>query len=460
MVLFEQPEKTTRVSIAKQIKRYFAIDLNGDGRLDLACPHIIGLVSVYINTSPPEGRPLSFEEHELWIGDSFSTVLLKDVDNDGLKDLIAADQDDDLIRVGRNLGDGTAYDWSTIPTCNHPQRLRSGDFDGDGNTDLVYPCQYDENLQVLLGDGQGGFAGPVSFPVLGGWAIDMEARDLDLDGDLDFVITNELSEELMVMRNDGPGLPIEDQFTLTCTVPMTANFGIAVEDFDGDRRPDVAVATQDNATIAFCRMLPGCLLDDPVSFMTGWHPDHKLRAVVSLDYDADGDFDVAVTNSDFSRWRIMANDGTGQFAARPDRGTSDRPILPLAVDLDGDGTTDVAIPSRVAGAVDIFLGQQDPTGVPDDVPDTGAPTAAFAAGPNPFHDRVTFRMDAGVTGRLEIYGPTGRLQKSFDLHGDAGSQLRVWDGRDRAGRDVPAGVYQVRLVTAEMVSVSNVIRLK
>ncbi len=436
-------------------------DLNGDGLFDLATPHINGRLTIFLNTSPPEGRPLSFTEHTFWIGSSLSTVLLKDLDNDGLKDVIVADQDADLLRIGINLGDGTDYSWSTLPTCNHPQRLRSGDFDGDGNTDLVFPCQYDENLYVLLGDGLGGFEDPVVFPVLGGWAIDMEARDLDLDGDLDLVITNELSEELIVMRNGGPGLPLAERFSVTSTMPLTAALGIAVEDYDGDGRPDVAAGTLNNASVAVCRMLPGCRLADPVLYMTGWSHSHKLRAVVSLDYDGDGDHDLAVVNSDFSRWRLMNNDGSGVFSARSDDEAPERPILPLAGDFDGDGTVDIAIPGRVSGELRIFLGRQDPADIAENEPWSQEEPAAFTAGPNPFQDRVIFRLAGGASGRLEVYSPTGRLQTSFQVESRGGHpQQIVWDGRDQAGRDTPAGVYQVRLVTAEQVSVSNVIRMK
>lgn len=436
-------------------------DLNGDGLFDLACPHINGLLTIFLNTSPPEGRPLSYTEHSFWIGGSLSTVLLRDLDNDGLSDVIVADQQDDLLRIGINLGDGTAYSWTTLPTCNHPQRLRSGDFDGDGNTDLVFPCQYDENLYVLLGDGLGGFDAPAVFPVLGEWAIDMEARDLDLDGDLDFVITNELSEELIVMRNEGPDLPLAEMFTVTSTMPLTTALGIAVEDYDGDGRADVAVGTLTNASVAVCRMLPGCVLDDPVFYMTGWSHTHKLRAVVSLDYDGDGDHDIAVVNSDFSRWRLMNNDGSGVFSARSDDEAPERPILPLAADFDGDGTVDIAIPGRVSGLVDIFLGLQDPADIAENQPWSPDEPPAFTAGPNPFQDRVVFRLAGGASGRLEIYSPTGRLQTSFEVESRGGHpQQVVWDGRDHAGRDTPAGVYQVRLVSADRVSVANVIRMK
>lgn len=433
--------------------------LNGDDKLDLIAPTIIGALSVFINTSPPEGRPLSYQRHDFWIGDSFSTVLLRDFDQDGLSDIAAADQGDDLIRIGINQGDGTSFSWSTLPTCNHPQRLRSGDFDGDGHTDLVFPCQYDENLYVLLGDGQGGFSEPGVYPVLGEWAIDMEARDLDLDGDLDFVVTNELSEELIVLCNNGPHQPLGERFTISDVLPLPAVLGIALEDYDGDRLPDVAAGTLDSARVAICRMLPDCQLADPVYIDTGWGAEDKLRALVSIDFDGDLDHDLAVVDSDAGRWRLLANDGTGAFAVYPQTWCPERPILPLAADLDQDGIVDLAIPGRVEGLVSLFLGIRAVTEVPGD--EDPVQVARLHAGPNPFRDQLYLTLPAGAEGRVEIFDVAGRLARRFPLAGEgAPTQLLRWDGRDHSGRPLPAGAYHVRLVTPDGVQATRVIRTR
>src|SRR5262249_13841097 len=62
-----------------------------------------------------------------------------------------------------------------------------------------------------------------------------------------------------------------------------------------------------------------------------------------------------------------------------------------------------------------------------------------APSPNPFNGSVTFR----VSGRVRAIG-------IFDVRGRRVCKLtpvgvNVWEGKDNAGRDVPAGVYWVRV---------------
>jgi flagellar hook assembly protein FlgD len=48
--------------------------------------------------------------------------------------------------------------------------------------------------------------------------------------------------------------------------------------------------------------------------------------------------------------------------------------------------------------------------------------------------------------QLKIFDPAGRLVATLvDRHEEAGRHAVVWDGRDRAGRAVAAGVYLYRM---------------
>ncbi len=73
---------------------------------------------------------------------------------------------------------------------------------------------------------------------------------------------------------------------------------------------------------------------------------------------------------------------------------------------------------------------------------TGA--SRLSAWPNPFTATTTLRFvqSAGGDTELGIYDVAGRKVRHLDL-GAAGPGERelVWDGRDEAGRDLPAGIY-------------------
>ena len=79
------------------------------------------------------------------------------------------------------------------------------------------------------------------------------------------------------------------------------------------------------------------------------------------------------------------------------------------------------------------------------------PTAAsFRLGPNPSAVREALRMDLalarGGQADVQVFAPDGRLVRAV-WSGElaAGVHTLAWDGRDRAGREAPSGVYLVRV---------------
>jgi len=87
----------------------------------------------------------------------------------------------------------------------------------------------------------------------------------------------------------------------------------------------------------------------------------------------------------------------------------------------------------------------------DDLPLSGRGMSLQAV-PNPFNPRVNLQFDlpaASVT-HLEIFDLRGRLVTDLgEKHRQAGSHSETWDGIDRLGRDLPSGVYMVRVRTDE-----------
>jgi hypothetical protein len=63
--------------------------------------------------------------------------------------------------------------------------------------------------------------------------------------------------------------------------------------------------------------------------------------------------------------------------------------------------------------------------------------------PNPARGFQQVVIDGLEAGRVSIYGPTGRLV--FRDRWQGGPALFTWDGRDRAGRLVAAGIYRLEV---------------
>jgi len=157
---------------------------------------------------------------------------------------------------------------------------------------------------------------------------------------------------------------------------------------------------------------------------------------------------------------------------------------PLSLDTGGDavpdGTqtafgvdTDPAIPVPPAAYLVDFIdggGQTGPatitvasaTGVDGS---TSAPAAMtlHPAHPSPFRDATTLHFDLGAPAevRLAVYDLAGRLVRVLAAGGmESGRHVADWDGRDPNGRELPAGVYAVRLTTGERATVRTVVLVR
>ncbi|MFN8177356.1 MAG: PQQ-dependent sugar dehydrogenase [bacterium] len=135
---------------------------------------------------------------------------------------------------------------------------------------------------------------------------------------------------------------------------------------------------------------------------------------------------------------------------------------PVAIAEDGFG--ELYIVDRASTTGEVYKIIPDPA--ISGVQPTAPAAAAFALGapsPNPFRARTQFdlRLDAGADVRVTVHDAAGRLVRSvFQGAGVPGARSLEWDGRDSAGRPVPAGVYFVRAVSAGRMATQRIVRVR
>lgn len=221
-----------------------------------------------------------------------------------------------------------------------------GDYDGDGDLDLVvtgYDANRDEVTRVYRNDGTGGFTDVGAN--LAGVAIGSgDWADYDGDGDLDLVISGDhgqSGEIAVIYRNDG-GVFTDIRAGLDGLVLGSSHWG----DYDDDGDPDLVITgledgSNPSATIyrndgggTFTDI--GASLDGVVFSSSDWG-----------DYDGDGDLDLIITGSDFVNHAstVYRNDnGTFTDIGAGLEGASNGSAR--WGDYDNDGDLDLAITGR------------------------------------------------------------------------------------------------------------------
>jgi hypothetical protein len=83
--------------------------------------------------------------------------------------------------------------------------------------------------------------------------------------------------------------------------------------------------------------------------------------VAPMDYDGDGDIDLAVPLYAEDRLVVWFNDGDGNFGPILGTATGDEPTSIATGDFDGDGDPDLAVTNFRSDTVSIFLNRWNET---------------------------------------------------------------------------------------------------
>lgn len=345
-------------------------------------------------------------------GDGLQAIAAADLNHDGKADIVVVHPDAGLVSVF--LNDGVAgFTSSPISvgtgTASLPVAVITADFNQDGNVDLAVVNHAADSVTVFLGDGTGHFSTGGDYSVDAG-PIAAVAADFDHDSREDLAVLSDSSIFLLKGHGDGTLSPFAPASLNTRGRGALAIAAGRIKSSHG--YTDLAVTNQDTDSVSlFFNNGDGTFQQPPILVSALDHP----RGLVIGEFDGNTSPDLAVISGvDVSTTVIiLAGDGQGGFTAN-DTATAVvsaevGAVALTAVDLDGDGKTDLAVGSDDAdfgvGLVQLFCQQ----------PSVVCSYAGFSA--NPIAANFQIQQATGA-----LVGSVSAVQ-SGDLNGDGRPDL-------------------------------------
>ena len=272
---------------------------DADANLDLAVLGVMGQPTVGVYTG--DGAFGFALVDSYMMGITANTIDTIDLEGDGSVDLVIGSEMDQALATA--LGDGLGAFVTNLPidTMRPVRSLALGPFGGAGNPGVAYTLSNPgAPVEYRLGDGLGGFAGPITPPAIANTGEDIVVADFDDDGINDLAYVTAPFDDLSVLLGN--------------------NFGAFLPEVD-------------------------------------YNADDQPRALVAADMNSDGLLDLVVGHGGglSTAIYIYAGDGMGGFAP-PQMLFQPGAVSDLAVgDANGDTVPDIVVTSEIGQIVTVLL---------------------------------------------------------------------------------------------------------
>ncbi len=268
-------------------------------------------------------------------GDYPRSIATGNFNGDAKRDLAVANSLSGNVSILLGHGDGTFGAAKNFAAGDYPGSIAVGDFNNDTSRDLAVVNAYNNTgVSVLLGNGDGTFGPPTSFPA-GISPASVVVGKFNADANLDLAVANagyvdcegRLGRDAQMRRRSCTGgfgtVSVllghgDGSFGAATDFPVgdrTAPVAIVVGNFNGDAKPDLALADsmQYSNSVSILLGKGAGAFGKAKGFSV--FPFEAPDAIAVGDINQDSRDDLAVTSNDSEGVSVILGRGGGSFGA-------------------------------------------------------------------------------------------------------------------------------------------------
>lgn len=325
---------------SSDITSIYAADLNNDGYKELIVgSHYDNTIMFYKNSNGDvqnNPRQLLYDNSQANFDTTFN-IVSKDIDNDGLKDIIVVSGYEDKLFWFKNMGNFNFSSEIIISNnLDNPKSIAIEDMDNDGDNDIIVGLNNDDNVSLFKNNSDGNFSAQQIIYTLDNGVNYLILKDLDNNGYLDIISGQENGTIYWAKNIDGIN------FSSSNYITGSADDGTGFDfiDINNDTYLDIVFASNYDDNVKYLINQSGNTFS-PIAVVIDNNVSDPYQ-VKSLDFDDDGDLDVLLSTftNDMLGWYENNNDGTFSILTEITNNISNPKDFVLE-DLNNDGSVEI-----------------------------------------------------------------------------------------------------------------------